>query len=142
MLATGQKWSDSGTWSGRLALQVSAEPPTSLHAAFELEGSATQGRLRLVGPLGQQFADLRWQPGDVTLVTPSETRRYDSLDDLALANGDAPLPLQALFDWLGGRASEAPGWTVDLSRLSDGRLQARRVTPEPVVELRLVLDRP
>jgi len=34
-----------------------------------------------------------------------------------------------------------PGWEVDLSALPQGRLTARRNTPEPEAVLRIVLDR-
>jgi outer membrane lipoprotein LolB len=52
----------------------------------------------------------------------------------------AALPVAALFDWLAGRAADVAGWQVDLSLREQGRLSARRDTPRPGAELRLVLD--
>ena len=48
----------------------------------------------------------------------------------------------ALFDWLQGRATAAAGWQVDLSRMEQGRLSARRHDPQPPAALRIVLDTP
>jgi len=43
--------------------------------------------------------------------------------------------------WSGCTPTAAAGWEADLSELaSAGRLQARRLTPPPEAELRLVLD--
>jgi outer membrane lipoprotein LolB len=44
--------------------------------------------------------------------------------------------VRALFDWLNGIPTEAPGWQVDLTQLPEGRLQVRRLT-SPTVDLRL-----
>ena len=49
--------------------------------------------------------------------------------------------LAALFDWLGGVPTPVAGWLTDLSGLREGRLLARRESPGPAVELRIVLDR-
>jgi len=52
------------------------------------------------------------------------------------------LPIEALFDWLQGRATDVPGWAADLSTLAQGRLQAVRAAGElPRVELRILLQR-
>jgi outer membrane lipoprotein LolB len=47
------------------------------------------------------------------------------------------IPVRALFDWLNGIPTEVPGWRVDLTQLPEGRLQVRRLTPTPTVDLRL-----
>ena len=54
-----------------------------------------------------------------------------------------PLPLAALFDWLGGIPTPVAGWLTDLSQAwPEGRLLARqRSQPGPAVELRILLDR-
>ena len=52
------------------------------------------------------------------------------------------LPVAALFDWLRGTATAAPGWDADLSQLPEGRLLARRMADSaPAVELRILLER-
>ncbi|MBM3398311.1 MAG: outer membrane lipoprotein LolB, partial [Betaproteobacteria bacterium] len=38
-------------WSGRLAIQVLKEPPESLSAHFELQGSAQSGQMVLLSPI-------------------------------------------------------------------------------------------
>ena len=62
------------------------------------------------------------------------------LDDLTTELGGAPLPVRALFGWLRGQAVSAAGWNVDLSRHADGRITARRDTPAPAAELRVVFE--
>ncbi len=54
-------------WSGRLGLQVHSEPPHNLHASFELQGSAQQGELTMLSPVGSILARLSWTPGQATL---------------------------------------------------------------------------
>ena len=44
----------------------------------------------------------------------------------------------ALFGWLRGREGDVPGWQADLSRQGEGRISARRSTPLPTAELRVV----
>ena len=48
----------------------------------------------------------------------------------------------AMFDWLEGKATSSPGWQADLSALNQGTLVAKRVSPEPLVVLRIKLDTP
>ena len=54
----------------------------------------------------------------------------------------AALPMGAIFDWLEGKATASPGWQADLSALNQGTLVAKRVSPEPLVVLRIKLDTP
>ena len=129
-------------WSGRLSLQVDQAPEQSFAAAFELKGSAEQGELNLFSPLGSTLAVLRWQPGSATLAGVGEVRRFDSLDALVGQATGTPIPVAALFDWLAGAATPVPGWQADLSQLqANGRINARRVSPSPTVDLRVALDR-
>lgn len=131
-----------GAWSGRLALAVRGDAPQSWAAGFELRGSPEAGELRLLSPLGSALAQARWSPSGASLQTGSEERRFDSMDALLQELAGTALPLDALFDWLQGRPAQAPGWQADLSRHAEGRLSARRQSPEPVVELRIFLDAP
>jgi len=129
-------------WTGRLALKVQTEPPQAFSADFELGGSPQSGLLVFFTPLGTTAARLQWAPGVATLLADGETRQFDSLAALAQQATGADLPVRALFDWLNGQATEVPGWTVDLSRLEQGRLQAARAEGVlPAVDLRIVLQR-
>ncbi|MBT9596348.1 MAG: outer membrane lipoprotein LolB [Vitreoscilla sp.] len=142
--------------TGRLLVRVEARDgaPAQQHSgAFELRGSAEQGQLRLLSPLGTQVALARWSPAGAELVDASGTRRFDDLDALAFEALGEAVPLGALPDWLAARPwPGAPsvngpgdgftqlGWTVDLSRFAaDALIEARRAAP-PAVLLRAKLD--
>lgn len=130
-----------GPWSGRLALRLDSTPPQSFTAAFELKGRAEAGELALRTPLGNTAAQLTWAPGKATLRSGADVQDFDSLDALAAHATGTPLPVAALFDWLAGTPTQAAGWSADLTELPAGRLQARRTTPAPAADLRVVLDR-
>ncbi len=136
---------------GRLSVQVEGDASRSFSAAFELEGSPAEGRLTLASPFGTQVASADWSAGQVRLRSGGAERIYPDLDSLAAdALGEA-VPLAALFDWLRGRAwPGAPstpaaggflqlGWSVDLSRQAEGRIEARRASI-PAVLVRARLD--
>jgi outer membrane lipoprotein LolB len=142
--------------SGRLSLQVAAttsEPARGFNAAFDLQGDAQAGELRLSTPLGPQIALARWAPGTVLLQSSNGEQRYASLEALALDALGEPVPLQALPHWLRGQpwpgAASAPaaegfeqlGWTLDLGRRAEGFITALRHQP-PAVSLRIRLDNP
>lgn len=129
----------TSVWAGRLALQVQGDEARSFSALFELRGSPEQGELVLSSPLGNTLAMLRWQPGEATLQTGQQMRQAASLDALLQAAAGSPIPVVALFDWLQGIATPAPGWQVDLSGLSDGRVLAQRSDPPPPATLRIAL---
>ena len=131
---------DSMRWSGRLSLVVSSSPAQSLSAGFELAGGPVSGTLVLSGPLGSRVATVRWGPEAAFLTSQGETRRFKTLDELTAELTGAALPINAVFEWLQGRAVPADHWEVDLSRLNDGRLTARRLQIEPKAELRLILE--
>lgn len=124
-----------------MALQVQDKPGDSFSAGFELKGMVSAGELTLFTPLGGTAALLKWAPGEATLETGGQTRRFESIDALVAAATGSPLPVAALFDWLAGTDTPVAGWQADLSGLREGRLQARRQVPAPVADLRLVLDR-
>jgi outer membrane lipoprotein LolB len=126
--------------TGRLALTVYSEPTQSWVASFELRGDARQGSLLVFSPLGSVLSTLRWSPENVVLGAGDKTIAYASLADLTQAATGTPLPIEALFDWLAGKPSTAPGWQADLSRQAQGRISAVRTAPEPRAELRVVLD--
>ncbi len=127
-------------WSGRLSLQVQSEPPQSFSGGFEIKGNPHQGELMLNSPLGNTVLAARWSPQQATLYSGSETRTYVSIDALIEQSTGAALPVAALFDWLTGKDTPSNGWTADLTRQREGRIQARRLQPLPQTELRIVLD--
>lgn len=146
--ADGSATPENDFWKGRLSVLVASdsvmetEQPKSFMASFELSGNAEAGELLLLSPLGSTIARLFWRPGRATLQQGGQERVYASLDELATLATGTPLPVAALFAWLHGQPQEAGGWKADLSRLKkDGRLSARRLTPSPAAELRVVLER-
>ncbi len=128
--------------SGRLAMTVADQPNQSFSAGFELRGQPQAGQLTLTNPLGGTLAQLQWQPGSARLLAPGQAPQdFPSLDAMVERATGAPVPVAALFDWLGGTATPVPGWDVDLSQLAEGRMRAQRRAPPPTADLRVVLDR-
>jgi outer membrane lipoprotein LolB len=128
-------------WSGRLSLQVQSDPPQTWHAGFELQGSALEGELVLLSPLGQALVRLNWSPTGALFEQGSKQFREPTLQALGDRLGTAIPPIAAMFEWLAGRATAVAGWQVDLSRHGQGRLLAERLSPAPAARLAIVLDR-
>ncbi|MDZ7939248.1 MAG: lipoprotein insertase outer membrane protein LolB [Rhodoferax sp.] len=128
-------------WQGRIAIKVAGDTPQSLSADFELGGDAQTGSLLLLSPLGTTVAQLEWAPGVAQLRQGSSTQQFASLDALVLQATGTELPVAALFDWLHGTATEAPGWRVDLQELPQGKLQAWRDDSKAPASLRILLAR-
>jgi len=129
-------------WQGRLSVTVQSDPPRNMSAGFSLDGDARQGELNLFSPLGTTLATLQWNPATTQWLQGSQQRRYDSMAHLTEETTGAALPMDAMFDWLQGKATASPGWQADLSALNQGTLIARRLAPEPLVVLRIKLDTP
>jgi outer membrane lipoprotein LolB len=128
-------------WSGRLALQLQSTPPQNWSASFELQGSAEQGQLVLLSPIGTTLARLSWTPQSALLEQGQDKTASNTLQSLSQRLTGTDLPIAALFEWLAGKAADAPGWQVDLSAHPQGRLTARRNSPAPETVLRILLDR-
>ena len=126
-------------WSGRLALEVEGTQPFS--ASFELKGEPASGELTLFTPFGGTAGVLVWSPGSATLRTANSARQFASLDALSQEVTGTSLPIAALFDWLEGKATEVPGWRVDVSQVPQGRLRAQRSSPPPGADLRVAFER-
>lgn len=131
----------TGPWSGRLALQVEDNQSQSFSAGFELKGSAENGELTLLSPLGSTMAVLAWAPGSATLRSNGQSRDFESVDALVTRATGSAIPVAALFDWLRGIQTPVPGWRADLSQLGAGKLRAERLEPPPHADLRVALDR-
>jgi len=128
-------------WSGRLALQLQSNPPQNWSTSFELQGSAAQGQMLLLSPIGTTLARLSWTPLSAQLEQGQDKTESTSLQSLSQRLTGTNLPIAALFDWLAGQGTAVQGWQVDLSDHAQGRLTALRSTPEPRALLRIVLDR-
>ena len=129
-------------WQGRISVTVQSVPPRNMSAGFSLDGDARQGELNLFSPLGTTLATLQWNPSTTQWLQGGQQRRFDSMAHLTEETTGAALPMDAMFDWLEGRATPSPGWQADLSALNQGSLVAKRVSPEPFVILRIKLDTP
>ena len=128
-------------WSGRMAIQVLKDPPESLSAGFELQGSALAGEMVLLSPIGTTLARLEWTPQGARLTQGQQQVDSPSLQRLGARLTGTELPIAALFEWLAGRPAEAPGWQVDLTAHAQGRINAERREPSPAAVLRIALDR-
>ena len=128
-------------WTGRMAIQVLKDPPESLSAGFELQGSAQAGEMVLLSPIGTTLARLEWTTQGARLAQGQQQVNTPSLQKLATRLTGTELPIAALFEWLAGRPAEAPGWQVDLSAHAQGRISAERREPSPGAVLRIALDR-
>lgn len=131
-------------WAGRMGLQVHdpLAPERSFSASFHLQGTPDNGRLDIFNPLGSQIAKLEWQPGGASLQQGDRITESTSLQELLERSLGTPLPLEALFGWLRGLQTSAPGWQVDLSRYAQGRITAQRLSPPPTATLQLLLQAP
>jgi outer membrane lipoprotein LolB len=155
--STTRLGSNNTAWTtGRLWVRVAASAQRSaqsLSADFELRALADSGELRLTGPLGARLATAQWAPGQAVLLTPEGPQRFDSLDALSRQALGENLPLAALPDWLKSRPwPQAPyanndggfeqlGWQVNLSKQTQGWIEARRAAA-PEVLVRVKLDSP
>lgn len=124
-----------------MSLRIDSDPVQTFAALFELRGTAQIGELILTTPIGSTLATLRWAPGEATLNDGRQTRRFESVDALIQAATGAAIPVGALFGWLAGRNETVPGWTAELGQVAQGRLQARRDSPQPQADLRIVFER-
>jgi outer membrane lipoprotein LolB len=128
-------------WSGRLALQLQSTPPQNWSASFELQGTAEEGQMALLSPLGTTLAKLSWNPRSAWLEQGADKTESSNLHSLSQKLTGTDLPIHAIFEWLQGRETSAQGWVVDLSALNEGRLSASRMAPAPEALLRILLDR-
>ncbi len=142
--------SDQPQWAGRLSIRIDADPTRQTpeqqtSATFTLVGNAQAGQLDLFTPLGSKAAQLVWGPGFATATDGKMGRRFADLATALEQLTGAQIPVFQLFDWLQGKQDKAAdahaGWETDLTRLADGRLVANRLSPQPRIELRMVLER-
>jgi outer membrane lipoprotein LolB len=112
----------------------------SYFANFDLQGSATAGRLALTSPLGTTVAELEWAPGSAQLTTADgKAQQYPSLKDLAQQAVGVDIPLAALFGWFRGQAVMDENWDADLSSYLSGKITATRNGPGAQAEVKIIL---
>jgi outer membrane lipoprotein LolB len=128
------------TWNGRLALKVDSTPPQSFTAGFDLHGTPQSGELLLATPLGSTLATITWGPDFAQMTQGNQVTRRNSLAELSADMGGTEVPVAALFSWLKGNPIPVDGWQADLSRHAEGRITAKRSSPLPEAELRLVVE--
>ncbi|MES2511340.1 MAG: lipoprotein insertase outer membrane protein LolB [Pseudomonadota bacterium] len=137
---TTQNVAPKDAWAGRIGLQIQSEPPQAFFAGFELKGNAQAGELKLTSPIGSVLGVMRWTPSEAVLESGRDTRKFASVDALLEQTTGAAIPVNALFDWLNGKNTSLNGWTADLSQQPDGKITARRTSPAPQTDLRVVLE--
>lgn len=163
--ATQSQATPAQRFAGRISLVFEALPdqtaPPSFSGSFELRGDAQNGELDLFTPLGTILAQLHWSPQGASLKSGQQTRLFSSAAALIEQATGAALPPELLLAWLRGdtkasaaltamsAAAEATGrdrhaalWEVDLSRHSEGRIVAKRLSPAPTATLRIILEQP
>lgn len=131
---------DTQVWRGRLAVRVDTPQPQSVSAGFELTGTADSGEMTLFTPLGGTAAVLSWSAHSATMRVNGQIQQFESLSKLINEALGTEIPVSALFAWLAGETTTTAGWSPDLSQHSYGRITAKRITPGPTVELRVLLD--
>lgn len=119
----------------------SSSQARAVSAAFELKGDSQQGELLLLTPLGSTAALIRWSASGAQLQARGQTRQFGDLQQLVTEILGSSVPVTALFYWLNGQATSTEGWMVDLSEFERGKISARRDSPAPTAELRIILTR-
>ena len=128
-------------WRGRLAVRIESLETRSFTAEFELSGNVQSGELTLFTPFGSTAATLSWTSETAVMRASGDVKNFDSLNALIKQTVGTEIPISALFAWLEGVNVSEDGWSADLTQHASGRITARRMKPEPAVELRLVLEK-
>ena len=136
----GSSASTPTQWNGRLSVRVDSEPVQSFAAGFELHGNVQQGRLSLYSPFGATLAQLAWSQSSAQLQTDGKPQAFPSLDALTRHVVGTDLPVAGIFSWLRGEPADFGNWTSDGQERASGRLVAKRQSPLPSVEMRLILE--
>lgn len=118
------------------------------HLRFRWEHAPQSDAVLLMSPLGQGMAELTRDASGARLVQPNQqTLVADTLPQLAQRVLGAPLPLEAMADWLRGARpalrGEVDGWRVVISETSTfrhSRLLRVMEASRADVELKLIVD--
>jgi outer membrane lipoprotein LolB len=146
---------DSAFVLGPPLQNVSAEGRISLrqgerrdHLRFRWEHTAGSDVVLLMSPLGQGLAELTRDKDGARLTQPNQaTITAETLSQLAQRVFGAPLPLEAMADWLRGArpelSGEVEGWRVvisDTSAYRERRLLREMEARREDVEFKLIVD--
>lgn len=126
-----------------MSVRVEASPtldPQAFSSTFELQGGPDLGQLRFYTPLGSTAAAIVWTTEQAQLQSGKVTQNFSSIAELIERVLGTPVPVAALFAWLAGDPVSLDGWEVDLSQFDNGKITARRISPAPRAELRVVLE--
>lgn len=130
---------------GRISLRQGEQRD---HLRFRWEHAPRSDAVLLMSPLGQGLAELTRDAAGARLKQPNQaTIAADTLPQLVQRVLGAPLPLEAMAEWLRGaraaRSGDVDGWRVLISETTAFRqhrllrvMEARRED----VELKLVVD--
>jgi outer membrane lipoprotein LolB len=135
--------SAASRWSGRMSVRVDAtasQGPQAFSSTFELQGGPSRGQLHFYTPLGSTAAAIAWSPEQAQLQSGAEIQRFNNIADLIERVLGTPVPVTALFAWLAGDQVSLDGWAVDQSQFDSGKITARRTSPPPGAEIRVVLE--
>jgi outer membrane lipoprotein LolB len=134
---------DIPSWNGRLAVRVEATESLASQAfssTFELQGQPQQGQLHFYTPLGSTAAAIVWSPERAQMQTSNDIQYFNNIDALIARVLGTPVPVSALFAWLAGDQASMDGWQVDQSQFDSGKITARRISPAPQAEIRVILE--
>lgn len=150
-----QPSADSVLTLGPPLVSVSAEGRISLrqgerrdHLRFRWEHTPGSDVVLLMSPLGQGLAELTRDATGARLTQPNQAViAADTLPQLAQRVFGAPLPLDAMAEWLRGArpalSGEADGWRVvisDTSAFRQSRLLRVMEARREDVEFKLIVD--
>lgn len=130
-------------WNGRMLVQVEAtaeQGPQAFASTFELQGGPEQGQLHFYTPLGNTAAAIAWTADQAQLQSGTRTQTFNNIAELIERVLGTPVPVAALFAWLAGDQVSLDGWQVDQSGFGSGKITARRISPAPGAEIRVILE--
>lgn len=133
----------AASWNGRMSVRVEAtaeQGPQAFSSTFELQGGPERGQLHFYTPLGSTAAAIVWTPGQALLQSANQTQSFNNIAELIERVLGTPVPIAALFAWLAGDPMSLDGWQVDQSQFDSGKITARRISPAPGAEIRVVLE--
>ena len=126
-----------------MSVRVEASPehsPQAFSSNFELQGGPKQGQLHFFTPLGSTAAAIVWTPEQAQLQSGNATQNFNNIAELIEHVLGTPVPVAALFAWLAGDRLSLDGWEVDQSQFDSGKITARRISPAPSAEIRVILE--
>lgn len=158
-----EKASVQSSYLGKLNLQIIAhqsedttnQDRKSFNLDFELSGRAKQGQLDLMGPLGAQLAQIKWNAKSASLRQGKKELNSENLNALLYQALGTEFPVQALFSWLESQQTQElqnQGWLTQNADLASGKRGLRleqKITNPPntsttftTIKILLILNTP